>query len=936
MAQPFEQLLSNIKNNTDKMSETLSAVKSSTEKTREISVSALRQSQQLERSKKVETSRDKADLISEAPGGTPLPESISEDLDNIASLLEDINESLGSVGGNGGLGSGSDGLLNGLVSGITQGITKALPLALAGAKFTLPLAAAGGIGAFLLNKLQEMGRNLSGVDENGNQTKTSVSQELQFGESADVVASIQRDQGKSKAPFKRDRGGMKNEYRQRGGNETAMQQGFTTPEQQDSQRQVYVKLFEDLENEKNDKIKEITTTRKSGKGRSQKTIVIVDEDKKEIILKDYETKKNKIIERYEETFGPLSRDILRRRTGGIIQVPGSSTGDNHNMLLPEGSFVLNREASKFLTRQSGGLIPTKTESKELIFPPGKWDKSISALNSAIPRFQSGGLVSHDQTGEGYNPNGGKDSQGRPVVFSKEAASTFAKMMADGGVNPKDVTSSKRSPAHNERVGGVANSNHLSGNAVDIHGLSKMWMKQNGSEYGWKWLDYSGHDGHFDFIKGTGGGANSSGGDASVKEGNETGVKDESSSNPVSELLSQSKSLMSGVGYDKESGQFSGIGDVMKGLTGSIAGILSGGGMGMLALLGGGGGSIASSLLGAGGGLLGSLMGGSGDQSTSNSTTTSPVSSGGGSTGSNVFDLITEGEGGLNSVNQGVSGDTPGGAKSIFGKNLTDMTVAEIQQAQQAGKVFAVGKYQIIPKTMSGFVSDTGLDTSRKFDNSTQELFKDYVINQKRPAVGSYLNGNGSIEEAGQALAREFASVGLQYEEAGRPRGSSRYAGKGGNAASITPDEMLSALKKDKKGFQSGGMVGGLQPAKVESGEMIFPPGSFGKEIPDLNSAIPRFKSGGMIDSANIKANPSTNMQNFIAKRFQSISQSTDMSQTQSGGQPTIIPVPMPMGGQSESSGEAGGSAIPSLTSSPSNHIVSTLMMSSYSLMRNIG
>ena len=136
-------------------------------------------------------------------------------------------------------------------------------------------------------------------------------------------------------------------------------------------------------------------------------------------------------------------------------------------------------------------------------------------------------------------------------------------------------------------------------------------------------------------------------------------------------------------------------------------------------------------------------------------------------------------------------------------------------------------------------------------------------------------------------------------------------------------------------LQKGGAVGGLQPVKVESGEMIFSPGSYGSEIPALNSAIPRFQSGGMINSANIKADPQTNIQNFINKRFQNTSQARDVSQ--SNTQPTIIPVPMPMsGGQSGDTGGESGSPIPTLTSSPSNHIVSALMMSSYSLMRNIG
>ena len=282
--------------------------------------------------------------------------------------------------------------------------------------------------------------------------------------------------------------------------------------------------------------------------------------------------------------------------GGVYTVPGTSTGDNHPMLLPTGSFVLNREASKYLDSiggnvpptvpmgfEEGGMVPTLVESKEKIFGPGSWDGLIPILNSVIPRFQSGGLVSHDHTGEGYNPSNGRDAQGRPVVFSKEAAAAFAKMMAEGGVNPKDVTSSKRSPAHNKRVGGVPNSNHLTGNAVDIHGSSKLWMKQNGEQYGWKWLDYSGHDGHFDFIKGMGGG------DKPPKEGKEEGVKgNKEGDNKEGSLIKKGLGALSmfgipmpQMGEDSSNGEQQGSGGLfggfkdmlLKGIAGSFFGMM---------------------------------------------------------------------------------------------------------------------------------------------------------------------------------------------------------------------------------------------------------------------------------------------------------------------------------------------------------------------------
>jgi len=186
-----------------------------------------------------------------------------------------------------------------------------------------------------------------------------------------------------------------------------------------------------------------------------------------------------------------------RQNGGPITVPGTGSGDKVPMMLPPGSFVLNRNAAGY---QNGG-IPTLLEPGESVYGPGQWGMKEFLLNKAIPRFQTGGEVNHPDTGSGFTPSpNATDHHGRPVVLSKEASESFKKMMSNG-VNASDVYSSKRSPAKNAAVKGSPTSNHLSGNAVDIHGASKIWMKANGENYGWKWLDYSGHDGHFDFIKG---------------------------------------------------------------------------------------------------------------------------------------------------------------------------------------------------------------------------------------------------------------------------------------------------------------------------------------------------------------------------------------------------------------------------------------------------
>ena len=108
---------------------------------------------------------------------------------------------------------------------------------------------------------------------------------------------------------------------------------------------------------------------------------------------------------------------------------------------------------------------------------------------------------HPETGSGYTIEGVTDASGRPVILSKSGAEAFAKMIKDsnGAVKGSDVASSQRSPAKNKAVGGVPNSRHMNGTALDIHGTSNAWIRKNGQKYGWTINDYPGsHGGHFIF------------------------------------------------------------------------------------------------------------------------------------------------------------------------------------------------------------------------------------------------------------------------------------------------------------------------------------------------------------------------------------------------------------------------------------------------------
>jgi hypothetical protein len=119
--------------------------------------------------------------------------------------------------------------------------------------------------------------------------------------------------------------------------------------------------------------------------------------------------------------------------------------------------------------------------------------------------------------------------------------------------------------------------------------------------------------------------------------------------------------------------------------------------------------------------------------------------------------IASGEGDYGSYNRGTAGDTPRSQRSI---DIQDLTVSQVMQLQSQGQLFAVGKYQFIPGTLSEAVRSTGIDLNQKFDSSTQEQLFPYLISEaKRPKLASYLAGKSNNEDAAiNDLAHEFASI----------------------------------------------------------------------------------------------------------------------------------------------------------------------------------
>lgn len=182
-------------------------------------------------------------------------------------------------------------------------------------------------------------------------------------------------------------------------------------------------------------------------------------------------------------------------------------------------------------------------------------------------------------------------------------------------------------------------------------------------------------------------------------------------------------------------------------------------------------------------------------------------------------LIARGEsagaGGYNAYNRGTAGH--GGAPIDF----ASLTVAEVQDLQRRGGVFAVGKYQIIPATLQAAVAALGMETSRRFTPELQEeIFSRYLAGERRKHIKQYITGaHDNLDAAQLELAMEWAAVAKPGT-----RRTSYYAGIANNAASITSDEVRRALCAARDFYRAHVAINGDAGASYYEAVTGFPSG----------------------------------------------------------------------------------------------------------------
>jgi muramidase (phage lysozyme) len=124
-------------------------------------------------------------------------------------------------------------------------------------------------------------------------------------------------------------------------------------------------------------------------------------------------------------------------------------------------------------------------------------------------------------------------------------------------------------------------------------------------------------------------------------------------------------------------------------------------------------------------------------------------------------------------------------------NLIDMTVEQVLELQRQMRSMghessAVGKYQIINKTLLGTMGPAGVRTTDKFDQATQDKLGTTLLRNR--GLDAYLNKKIDPDTFADNLSKEWAS--LPYRT-----GKSFYAGVGSNKSLTDRSDFISKLPK---------------------------------------------------------------------------------------------------------------------------------------------
>ena len=177
------------------------------------------------------------------------------------------------------------------------------------------------------------------------------------------------------------------------------------------------------------------------------------------------------------------------------------------------------------------------------------------------------------------------------------------------------------------------------------------------------------------------------------------------------------------------------------------------------------------------------------------------------------------------TSSGLKGHIEGQSKSKYPyltKPLSEYTIGEVKVFQSKprdanGKLWATGRYQIIPDTLKGLLAKSGLKDSDVYNKANQDRLG-FQLLLNRPALNNYINGSAqdsteNLQKASLDIAKIWSSVGVPYPVQGSRRAvgknESYYSG-GGDKASTDTDLIQTKLKelRSKLGGKIDAVVSG--------------------------------------------------------------------------------------------------------------------------------
>lgn len=143
---------------------------------------------------------------------------------------------------------------------------------------------------------------------------------------------------------------------------------------------------------------------------------------------------------------------------------------------------------------------------------------------------------------------------------------------------------------------------------------------------------------------------------------------------------------------------------------------------------------------------------------------------------------------------------------LLRKPLSQYTIGEVMayQAQprdNTGQLWATGRYQIIPNTLKGVVTQAGLSKNDPYNQENQDKLAWQLLMNRR-AIRSYLGGavpdtTENLQLASLEMAKIWSSIGVPYAVQGNKRAVSKdesYYSGGGDRASVSSESVMAVLR----------------------------------------------------------------------------------------------------------------------------------------------